>query len=83
MSVCFGQLPPKKLVAGLRKQGQHIELATMFSRLEIAAEMNWSLAVTGTAVLALLSCAFAASLAVVLSIEKRVASGARQSPTSA
>ena len=53
-------------------QEQHVELAMMFSRLETAAELNWSLAVVGTIVLALLSCAFAASLALVLSIERRV-----------
>lgn len=60
-------------------QEQHIELSTMFSRLEVAAEMNWSLAVVGTAVLALFSCAFAASLALVVSIEKRVAKERGQS----
>jgi hypothetical protein len=53
-------------------QEQHVELAMIFSRLETAAELNWSLAVVGTIVLALMSCAFAASLALVLSIERRV-----------
>ena len=53
-------------------QEQHVELAMMFSRLETAAELNWSLAVVGTTVLALLSCVFAACLALVLSIERRV-----------
>jgi hypothetical protein len=53
-------------------QKQHVELATMFSRLETAAKLSWSLAVVGTVVLALLSCTFAASLALVLGIERRV-----------
>ena len=53
-------------------QQQHIELALMFSRLETAAELNWSLAVVGTIVLALLTFALAASLALVLGIERRV-----------
>jgi hypothetical protein len=51
-------------------QQQHIELATMYSRLETAAELNWSLAVLDTVVLAVLTCLFAASLALVWGIER-------------
>ncbi len=62
--------PPSRL--SLRSRWTKSGIAMMFSRLETAAELNWSLAVVGTTVLALLSCAFAASLALVLSIERRV-----------
>jgi hypothetical protein len=54
-------------------KNQHVELDMMFGRLETAAGLSWSLAVLGTAVLTTLSCAFAASLALVVSIERRVA----------
>lgn len=54
-------------------QQQHVELAMMFSRLETAAELSWSLAAVGTALLTLLSCALAVVLALVLSIERRLA----------
>jgi hypothetical protein len=53
-------------------QKQHVELDMMFSRLETAAELSWSLAVIGTVILMVLSCAFAASLALLLGIERRL-----------
>jgi hypothetical protein len=53
-------------------QKQHVDLDMMFSRLETAADLGWSLAVVCTVILAALSCALAASLALVLSVERRL-----------
>jgi len=55
-------------------QSQHVELDTMFDRLETDAELSWSIAVLSAGVLAVLSCLLAASLGLVLGIERRLGS---------
>lgn len=46
-------------------QEQHSHLGLMFSRLETTEQINWSLAVLGTAIFSLLCCIFAACLALL------------------
>ena len=53
-------------------QKQHVDLDTMFSRLEIAAQLSWTLAVAGTVVLTVLSCVFAVCLGLVWGVERRL-----------
>ena len=58
-------------------QKQHVDLDMMFSRLEVAADLGWSLAVFGTAVLLVLSCVLATSLVLVVGIERRLPDAAK------
>ncbi len=60
-------------------QKQHVDLDTMFSRLEIAAQLSWTLAVASTVVLGVLSCVFAVCLGLVWNLERQLTQALRGS----